>query len=355
MLALNQFVFSFPCSAGAQRKLGGSKARRDHPKWPKRIFHCINDGSWQQPWIYCWGMGWTSGSRCWTIVLCVSCFSWVILLSLLPFDNKSNVNNLFCFSFSTVLIEAPEVCFFPWVLLPSGSGRHVVWTHTQLHWLCCPWLPAGVRPRHTPYYLAFVAFEPMIPVIGSISHLQIENILISVAFCGQVDTWKIFSFFLCFFFLSLQVRKLIWEGTLYLVQEKLRNFLLHTTAKLSCRENNVPHCIVCGLAELWEMAKQFPAVDDSDHQAVLETMEQIGHEPGETKWSSSHIKILCGLWGNSKSPSGEPRSGICQHLSCQCLPVLCPHKAPLCIPVGWGGQGRGVWWEELPGVLGEVW
>lgn len=66
-----------------------------------------------------------------------------------------------------------------------------------------------------------------------------------------------------------KVRKLIWEGTLHLVQEGLKSgFLHHTTAKLSCRKNNVPQHIVCGLAELCEMAKQFPAVSESDHQAV---------------------------------------------------------------------------------------
>uniref|UniRef100_A0A8C3MCP1 Uncharacterized protein n=1 Tax=Geospiza parvula TaxID=87175 RepID=A0A8C3MCP1_GEOPR len=66
-----------------------------------------------------------------------------------------------------------------------------------------------------------------------------------------------------------KVRKLIWEGTLDLVQEGLKSGFLHrTTATLSCRKNNVPQCIVCGLAELCEMAKQFPAVNESDHQAV---------------------------------------------------------------------------------------
>ncbi|NXU42060.1 METL4 protein, partial [Drymodes brunneopygia] len=66
-----------------------------------------------------------------------------------------------------------------------------------------------------------------------------------------------------------KVRKLIWEGTLHLVQEGFRSgFLHHTTAELSCRKNNVPQHIVCGLAELCEMAKQFPAVNESDHQAV---------------------------------------------------------------------------------------
>ncbi|NWT52514.1 METL4 protein, partial [Erythrocercus mccallii] len=72
-----------------------------------------------------------------------------------------------------------------------------------------------------------------------------------------------------------KVRKLIWEGTLHLVQEGLKSgFLHHTTAKLSCRKNDVPQHIVCGLAELCEMAKQFPAVNESDHQAVCVLEEE---------------------------------------------------------------------------------
>lgn len=57
-------------------------------------------------------------------------------------------------------------------------------------WLCGIWLPAGVRPRHTPYYYAFVGFEPMISVIGKdpFPCLQIDNVLILVAFPGQVST-----------------------------------------------------------------------------------------------------------------------------------------------------------------------
>ncbi|NXR75376.1 METL4 protein, partial [Pycnonotus jocosus] len=72
-----------------------------------------------------------------------------------------------------------------------------------------------------------------------------------------------------------KVRKLIWEGTLHLVQEGLKSGFLHrTTAKLNCRKNNVPQRIVCGLAELCEMAKQFPAVNESDHQAVCVLEEE---------------------------------------------------------------------------------
>ncbi|NWX22469.1 METL4 protein, partial [Aegotheles bennettii] len=66
-----------------------------------------------------------------------------------------------------------------------------------------------------------------------------------------------------------KVRKLIWEGTLRLIQEGLKSGFLHpTTAELSCRKNVVPGHIVCGLAELCEMAKQFPTVNESGHQAV---------------------------------------------------------------------------------------
>ncbi|NXV28658.1 METL4 protein, partial [Rissa tridactyla] len=66
-----------------------------------------------------------------------------------------------------------------------------------------------------------------------------------------------------------KVRKLIWEGTLHLVQEGLKSGFLHcTAAELSCRKNVVPGHVGCGLAELCEMAKQLPAVNESDHQAV---------------------------------------------------------------------------------------
>ncbi|NWR07626.1 METL4 protein, partial [Paradoxornis webbianus] len=75
-----------------------------------------------------------------------------------------------------------------------------------------------------------------------------------------------------------KVRKLIWEGTLHLVQEGLKSGFLHrSTAKLSCRKNNGPQRIVCGLAELCEMAKQFPAVNESDHQAVCVLEEETSN------------------------------------------------------------------------------
>ncbi|NXB64991.1 METL4 protein, partial [Struthidea cinerea] len=75
-----------------------------------------------------------------------------------------------------------------------------------------------------------------------------------------------------------KVRKLIWEGTLHLVQEGLKSgFLHHSAAKLNCRKNNVPQHIVCGLAELCEMAKQFPAVNESDHQAVYVLEDETSH------------------------------------------------------------------------------
>ncbi|KAM6087568.1 N(6)-adenine-specific methyltransferase METTL4 isoform 1-T1 [Chlamydotis macqueenii] len=66
-----------------------------------------------------------------------------------------------------------------------------------------------------------------------------------------------------------KIRKLIWEGTLHLVQEGLKSGFLHcSTAELDCRKSVVPGHIGCGLAELCEMAKQFPAVNESDCQAV---------------------------------------------------------------------------------------
>ncbi|NXV45176.1 METL4 protein, partial [Uria aalge] len=66
-----------------------------------------------------------------------------------------------------------------------------------------------------------------------------------------------------------KVRKLILEGTSHLVQEGLKSGFLHcTAAELSCRKNVVPGHVGCGLAELCEMAKQLPAVNESDHQAV---------------------------------------------------------------------------------------
>ncbi|NXD20594.1 METL4 protein, partial [Spelaeornis formosus] len=90
-----------------------------------------------------------------------------------------------------------------------------------------------------------------------------------------------------------KVRKLIWEGTSDLVQEGLKSgFLHHNTAKLSCRKNNVPQRIVCGLAELCEMAKKFPAVSESDHQAV-HVLEQ------ET--SSSEQDLLSCVMENSSN------------------------------------------------------
>ncbi|XP_057894513.1 N(6)-adenine-specific methyltransferase METTL4 isoform X1 [Melospiza georgiana] len=90
-----------------------------------------------------------------------------------------------------------------------------------------------------------------------------------------------------------KVRKLIWEGTLDLVQEGLKSGFLHRmTAKLSCRKSNVPQHIVCGLAELCEMAKQFPAVNESDHQAVCVLEEET---------SSAEQDLLSSIVENSSN------------------------------------------------------
>lgn len=69
--------------------------------------------------------------------------------------------------------------------------------------------------------------------------------------------------------MTIQIRKIIWEGTLHLIQEGLKSgFLHHATTELSCGKNVAPGHVDCGLAELCEMAKQFPAVNDSYHPAV---------------------------------------------------------------------------------------
>ncbi|NWR32684.1 METL4 protein, partial [Tachuris rubrigastra] len=93
-----------------------------------------------------------------------------------------------------------------------------------------------------------------------------------------------------------KVRKLIWEGTLHLVQEGLKSGFLHQrTAELSCRKNNVP--VVCGLAELCEMAKQFPAATESDHQAVYVLEDETSRPEQDllscvTENTSNHAKII---------------------------------------------------------------
>ncbi|NXH28461.1 METL4 protein, partial [Myiagra hebetior] len=95
-----------------------------------------------------------------------------------------------------------------------------------------------------------------------------------------------------------KVRELIWEGTLHLVQEGLKSgFLHHSTAKLNCRKNNVPQHIVCGLAELCEMAKQFPAVNESDHQTLHVLEDETSHPEQDllscvTENSSNCAKII---------------------------------------------------------------
>ncbi|NWS12134.1 METL4 protein, partial [Pachyramphus minor] len=93
-----------------------------------------------------------------------------------------------------------------------------------------------------------------------------------------------------------KVRKLIWEGTLHLVQEGLKSGFLHQrTAERSCRKNNVP--VVCGLAELCEMAKQFPAVNEGDHPAVYVLEEETSSPEQDllscvTENTSNHAKII---------------------------------------------------------------
>ncbi|NXT74420.1 METL4 protein, partial [Zapornia atra] len=66
-----------------------------------------------------------------------------------------------------------------------------------------------------------------------------------------------------------KIRERIWEGASRLVQEGLKSGFLHPpTAEPSRQKNVVPGHIGCGLAELCEMAKQFPAVIEGSQQAV---------------------------------------------------------------------------------------
>ncbi|NXU47076.1 METL4 protein, partial [Turnix velox] len=92
-----------------------------------------------------------------------------------------------------------------------------------------------------------------------------------------------------------KIRKLIWEGTLHLVQEGLKSGFLHsTTAELSCQKNVVPGHIGCGLAELCEMAKQLPAMDESNHQVVhlLDDETSMPELSCVTENSSKSAKIV---------------------------------------------------------------
>ncbi|NWW54464.1 METL4 protein, partial [Pedionomus torquatus] len=95
-----------------------------------------------------------------------------------------------------------------------------------------------------------------------------------------------------------KVRKLIWEGTLQLVQEGLKSGFLHrAAAELSCRRNVVPGHLGCGLAGLCEMAKQLPAVKESDHQVVHRLDDEVSIPEQDllscvTENSSSSAKIV---------------------------------------------------------------
>ncbi|NXF09679.1 METL4 protein, partial [Smithornis capensis] len=103
---------------------------------------------------------------------------------------------------------------------------------------------------------------------------------------GELDALKYHS----------KVRRQIQEGTLQLVQEGLKSGFLHqSTAELSCRKNNVP--VVCGLVELCEMAKQFPAMNEGDHQAVHMLEDEISSPEQDllscvTENSSNCAKII---------------------------------------------------------------
>ncbi|NXX47516.1 METL4 protein, partial [Tricholaema leucomelas] len=90
-----------------------------------------------------------------------------------------------------------------------------------------------------------------------------------------------------------KVRKLIWEGTLGLVQEGLRSgFLRPTAAGLGHKRRAVPGHAGCGLAELCDMAKQFPAVGAGQQHPV----QVLGEES-----SLPEQDLLCCLMENPSS------------------------------------------------------
>ncbi|KAM6282296.1 N(6)-adenine-specific methyltransferase METTL4 isoform 2-T3 [Porphyrio hochstetteri] len=91
-----------------------------------------------------------------------------------------------------------------------------------------------------------------------------------------------------------KVRKRIWEGALHLVQEGLKSGFLHRpTAELSCQKNVVPGHIACGLAELCEMAKQFPAVNEGSQQAVRVLHENTSIPEQDLLWCVTENSSNC--------------------------------------------------------------
>ncbi|XP_064006421.1 N(6)-adenine-specific methyltransferase METTL4 isoform X2 [Pogoniulus pusillus] len=90
-----------------------------------------------------------------------------------------------------------------------------------------------------------------------------------------------------------KVRKFIWEGTLGLVQEGLRSGFLHPTAAgPGHKRRAVPGHTVCGLAELCDMAKQFPGMG-ADQQSPVQV---LGEES-----SLAEQDLLCCLTENASS------------------------------------------------------
>ncbi|NXN16712.1 METL4 protein, partial [Indicator maculatus] len=95
-----------------------------------------------------------------------------------------------------------------------------------------------------------------------------------------------------------KVRKLIWEGTLGLVQEGLRSgFLQPSAAGLGHKRKTLPGHIGCGLAELCDMAKWLPAVDEG-HQPAVQVLGEESSLPEQaqlsclTENSSSSARIV---------------------------------------------------------------
>ncbi|XP_008938680.1 PREDICTED: methyltransferase-like protein 4, partial [Merops nubicus] len=94
-----------------------------------------------------------------------------------------------------------------------------------------------------------------------------------------------------------KVRRLIREGTSCLVQAGLRSGFLQRPAEQSCRGRVAPGHAGCGLAELCDMAKQFPAVRDS-HCPAVHVLDEETSAPEQdllscvTENSSSWAKIV---------------------------------------------------------------
>ncbi|XP_019402251.1 PREDICTED: methyltransferase-like protein 4 [Crocodylus porosus] len=94
-----------------------------------------------------------------------------------------------------------------------------------------------------------------------------------------------------------KIRGLIWEGSTSIVQEGFKSgFLQSISAEQSCSKKVIVEHIGCGLAELCEMAKRFPSVNENAHQIIQMTAEVTIPEQDllscVTENMTSYAKIL---------------------------------------------------------------